>query len=113
MENWIPVWNSYSVEGTVIPTRSPVSRGLLGDHMEGRWPLAIRGLNDCLFEHVLKFLASDAKAVRQQTARSCMNRRTSSVDVMCNDVLDWTGWGTRFSHGRKVGQDGVILRVVL
>ena len=62
---------------------------------------------------MLKLLASDAKAVRLHTASSGMNRRTSSVDVVCNGVLDWTGWGTRFGHGRKVGQDGVILCVVL
>ena len=83
--------------------------------------MAIRGLNDCLYEHVLKLLTSDAKMVRQQTARSGMNR-TSSVDVVCNGVFDWTGWGTRFSYRRKVGQDdvchttccdGIILRVVL
>ena len=62
---------------------------------------------------MLKLLASDAKAIRRQTVSPGMNRRTSSVDVVCNSVLDWTGWGTRFSHGRKDSKDGVILHVVL
>ena len=40
---------------------------------------------------MLKLLGNDAKAVRRQTARSGMNR-TSSVDVVCHGVINWTGW---------------------
>ena len=42
VRNRIPVWYSVAIESTVVPTRSPVTRCLLGHHMERGSPWAGR-----------------------------------------------------------------------
>ncbi len=36
MRDRVVVRNSHVVKGMVVPTRSPIPRSLLGDHVEGR-----------------------------------------------------------------------------
>ena len=36
----VTVWDSDLVEGSVIPTRSPITRSLLGHHVEWGCPIA-------------------------------------------------------------------------
>ena len=44
------------IEGTVITTRSPVTRCFLGHHMKCRSPITGGRTDDALLEHVLEVL---------------------------------------------------------
>ena len=81
--NRISVWCGDVVEG---PTRSPISLGLLGHHVQWGGPGAVRGLYDPQLQHVFKLFTSDLKFFRGETSNTGGEWWAGCTD-MCN-VLD-------------------------
>jgi len=95
------------IEDPVIPTRTPVTRSLLGYHVRWGCPVARGRLNDTQLQHVLKLSASYAQAFGCETTRSSSDRRAVSLNVMCDIVLGRLVGELGLREGRELGQEGV------
>ena len=67
MGNGVPVWNSSTVEASIVPTRSPVTR-LLRDHVEWGRPGTLRRANNSQVYHVLKLLLRHVESLRGEAS---------------------------------------------
>ena len=52
----VVVWDGMLVEATIVTAGSPVTGGLLGDHVEGRSPTTRGQTDDTQFQHPGEFL---------------------------------------------------------
>ena len=64
----VTVRDGTTIQCSVVSTRMPVSRCLLGDHVERRCPVAGGGLYDPQVQHMVKLLSSDTEAVGAQSS---------------------------------------------
>ncbi len=86
----VPVGHCVPVEGTVIATWTPVSRGLLGDHVERKGPGTGGGADHAELEHVLKFPLGSLETVRCEASGSSGDGRSSGLNVMVDAVPYWS-----------------------
>ena len=112
----IPVRDCGFVQGTVVTTRTPVTRGFLRYHVERRRPGTGGGLNDAQLEHMLKLLFSCLEAIGCTTSGACRDRGSNSLDVMCDVVFGRGVWGRYLGKGRELRQEvevgvGVVFRI--
>ena len=77
-----------TVEGTVVTTRTPVSRSLLWYQVERRRPGARRGTNDSQLEHVLEFFLSSLKMIWCEMSGTSRDWWTCCLYVMSDVMLD-------------------------
>ena len=59
MGDRVLVRDSGEVQGPIVSTRSPVARGLLGDHVQWRCPAAGGGPDDAKVQHSVKLMAGN------------------------------------------------------
>ena len=76
----VPVWHCVPVESTVIATGSPVTRSLLGDHVEGRGPGNGGGTDDAQLEHVFEFPLGSLETVRCEASGACEDWRAGGFN---------------------------------
>ena len=75
----ITIWNGVVVECMVVTTRSPITKGLLRDHVERGGP----GTVACL-----KFSFGNFQFVRSQLSMTCKNGWSVCVNVVEDIVLN-------------------------
>lgn len=85
MGNGILIGDCDAVERPVIP---PVPRGLLGDQVQRRAPVAGGWTDDAKLQHVLEFLSCNAKLFRGQTPSACCYWLPTSANVVGDSMLD-------------------------
>ena len=98
----IPIGHCVSVQRAVVATGSPVTRGLLGNHVERRGPGAEGGADDPELEHVLKFPFGHLEAVRGEASGSCRDGRASGFYVVSDIVLNRSVGGSYLCEGREL-----------
>jgi len=77
--------------------------------MECRCPVAGRWLDDTKLQHVFKFLAGNAQALRREAARSSRNWWASGCDVVCDSVFGGLVGGLGLGERREFGEEGLKL----
>lgn len=103
------------VEGAVITTWTPVSRGFLGDHVEWRGPGTGRGADDTELEHVFKFLLGRLELIRCEASGTSKNGGSTGLNVVGDIVPYWSvrrcdlGEGWEFCQQGKVGVGGILM----
>ena len=67
---YVPDWNSVVIESSVVPTRPPVTRCLLGHHMERECPWSEGRMDNTQLQYMVKVMFCSLELVGCQILRT-------------------------------------------
>jgi hypothetical protein len=76
------------IQGTIVPTGTPVAWGRLGNQVKRRGPCRFGRANNAELKHVFKLGTSNLKPFRSQSARASENWGARGLNVVLHIMLD-------------------------